>query len=385
MRRVLFGVIGLLVLLVVGFIAVPHLQSRALGQRLAADIAKVRSNVITRTPAPRNPQHDNGFACLAGMLKVTPRDLTPFSLNGPPKEPDLSPWVRGDAPLDTVPPELEERAAALSGWADEMRACGSSMTLKFVAGLEPWDALPRYGETVMALTRFTTLEVRRLVADKQPQLALERCNATLAFALDQSHLGLLGSMTAVASLRVLSTHCATAFNALPVEERKNFAPQWVVLSTRLASTKEVFEVERLTGSVVFFSPLVDTEGIPRPSEVASPGSTVVSRWVLRRLWSTWDARMRVLGDVAGNPVERAKAANEVEALFAEWWVPMELSIPANYEKFAVRLDEGRLILSVLQWLANGATGALPEGATRVEAGVEWKDLDGKAHVIPVVP
>ncbi len=385
MRRVLFGVIALIVLLVAGFVAVPFFQSRALGRQLAADVAAARANVVTRTPPPRNPQHDNGFACLAGMLKVTPRDLSPFSLNGATKEPDLSPWVRGDAPLDTVPPELEERARALSGWADEMRACGSSKSLKYFTGTEPWDDPPRHPEAVLALTRFTTFEVRRLVAEKQPQLALERCNATLAFALDQSHLGLLGAMTAVASVRVLASHCATAFNALSAEEKKSFAPQWVVLATRLASAKEMIETERLTASVTYFAPLVDTEGIPRVREAALLDSTMFSRYLMRRLWSAWDPRLRALVDVAEDPAGRVRASAEIDQLFSEWWVPVGPAAPVNYGKFAERLDEGRLVLSVLQWLANGASGVLPEGATRVDGGVEWKDLDGAPHVIPVAP
>lgn len=382
MRRVVIAVVTLLVVLVVGFAVVPHLQARTLSENLIRDVAALRATAWSRTPAPSNPQHDNGYQCVASVLKVTPRDLTPFKLSGPPADGgvDLQDWLKTEdpEPLDTLPPELDVRMQALVGWADGLRGCGDSSRLKLVDGFEPWDLPPRYGEAMMALTRYTWLETRRLLTTGQVELAFNRCNAALALAVDQSHQGLLGAMVAISSLQRLAPVCVEAFNGLPPELRAITSAQWVTLATRFESSKEVFEIERLSSSMWVFAPLSSDPDVPRSKEAPPVEQTPWGRYRYLRMWNEWDLRMRELAEVADVPEKRRPVAERLDAISA--W----LGSP-DYERFAQRLDLGRTLLSTLQWIGAGAKGEPPPGVTRVEGGVEWTDSDGKPRRIPVAP
>lgn len=377
MRRVLVAVVLLVVLLVAGVFSIPWFQAQRLGRQLAVDAKALQTRVVTRSPAPTQPLHDNGFACLAGMLKVTPRDLSPF------EKPDVLVWATGEKPLDTLPKDVDERMRALMNWSDELRACGSSMKLQPVEGLWPWDVPSRHGTAVMTLSRLTALETTRLLADNQAEMAFSRCNATLAMTLDQSQLGLLGAMEAVATLRTLAPRCAQAFHALSPEGKKQLGGQWVGLATRLASNREVLETERVVSALTLFSSVSPEGDLPRPSDLAPPPEGVLATPAMRLLWSRWDAAMRAYLDAVDDPATRAGADAAFLARVDAWWVPAHWAGTNTYGAYVKRLDEGRLILSVLQWLAAGASGPLPPGATRVDGAVEWTDSDGKPQRIPV--
>ena len=387
-RRVVFIVVGLVVLIAAAFLIIPYVQARSLGAQLATDVAAIRQTKWPRNPPVPSPKHDNGYQCFAAMLKVMPRDISPFDLKTDPTAPSLGAWVRVEdpEPIATMPPELDERAQALSKWFDELRECGNSRHLQYTAALEPWDLPPRYAEAMMALTRFTSLEVRKLVANGLPEEAFNRCSSTLAFTIDQSHQGLLGAMAAATTLRILAPRCIEAWGALPAALRPLSAPGWVTLATRFASAKEVFATERICSSIYFFEPLAPHVGVPHVPEVALLGdSTVISRWMSLRIWSAWDTRMRALSEAGDSPKERAEKSAAIDALGTSWLGPIAAGGGADYEKFGARIDQSRTILTTLQWISTGAKGEPPPGMTRVDGAVEFKDSDGKAHRIPVPP
>lgn len=387
-RRVVFIVVGLVVLIAAAFVGLPYLQARSLGAQLATDVAAIRQTRWPRNPPVPNPKHDNGYQCFAALLKVMPKDISPFDAKGDTTAPNLGAWVRTEdpEPIRTMPPELDARAQELSKWFDELRECGNSRHLQYVDTFEPWELQPRFAEAMMALTRFTSLEVRKLVANGLAEEAFNRCSSTLAFTLDQSHQGLLGSMAASSTLRILAPRCIEAWGALPAPLRPLSAPGWVTLATRFASAKEVLATERISSSIYFFEPMAPHAGVPHVDEVALLGeSTVLSRWLSLRLWSPWDARMRALAEVGDSPKERAEKSGAIDALGTTWLGPVAAAGGANYEKFGARIDQARTILTTLQWISAGAKGEPPAGMTRVDGAVEYKDADGKPHRISVPP
>lgn len=381
-RRVVFIVVGLVVVVAAAFLIIPYVQARSLGAQLATDVAAIRQTKWPRNPPVPNPKHDNGYQCFASVLKVMPKDISPFDVKTDTAAPGLGAWLRTDdaEPIETMPKELGERAQALSGWFDELRDCGNSRHLQYVDAIEPWKLAPRYVEAVMALSRFTSLEVRRLVSTGKAEEGFNRCNSTLAFTIDQSHQGLLGAVAASTSIRMLAPRCVEAWGAMPAAVRSAAASGWVTLATRLASTKEVLATERLCSAIYIFEPLAPHEGVPH---VSGPDSTTrIERWWLLRGWSPWDSRLRALAEVGDSPKERAERSASLDD-YATSWAPNAGT--ANYEKFGQRIDQGRTILSTLQWIGSGAKGEPPVGMTRVEGAVEFKDADGKAHRIPVPP
>ncbi|MGV3623209.1 MAG: hypothetical protein ACO1OB_20485 [Archangium sp.] len=385
-RRVVVVIVVLVLLLAAGFVIVPYVQAQSLGAQLATDVAALRETKWTRNPPVPNPLHDNGYQCFAAVLKVTPRDLSPFNINAPSKAPELAAWVRthDPEPLETLPPELAERMQALSKWASQVRDCGNSRHLQLVPELEPWELPPRYIEVVMALTRYTSLEVRQLVAQGRAEEALNRCNATLAFTIDQSHQGLLGAVAATSSVRMLSTRCVEAWNALSPELRALTGSQWLTLATRLAGTREVLATERLCSGIMAFEPFAPHEGVPHPKDVSAPDTTWLPRFMMLRLWPVWDARTRELVDAADEPQKRQEISASIDALSEGWMMPPQYAGTANYEKFVERIAEGRAMLSTLQWISAGAKGEPPAGMRRVEGALEWKDSEGIARRIPLV-
>lgn len=386
-RRVVFIVVGLVVVLAAAFLIIPFVQARSLGAQLATDVAAIRQTKWPRNPPVPNPRHDNGFQCFVAMLKVMPRDVSPFDGKGDTAAPNPGAWVRAEdpEPVKTMPPELDARAQELSKWFDELRDCGNSRHLQYVDALTPWALPPRYGEAVMALSRFTSLEVRKLVANGLAEEAFNRCSSTLAFTLDQSHQGLLGAMVASASLRMLAPRCIEAWGALPAPLRPLTSAGWVTLATRFASAKEIFATERVCSSIYLFEPLAPHQGVPHVDELLLSDTTVISRWLVLRSWSSWDARMRALSQAAESPKERAQQAAALDALGQSWMSPANFAGAANYEKFGERVDQTRTVLTTLQWISGGAKGEPPPGMTRVDGAVEYKDADGKVHRIAVPP
>ena len=362
---------GVLVLAVpFGLYLVWDAHTRALGNALVSDFGAVKHRVIKRDPVPQAALHDNGYQCLGSMLDVTTADFEPFSGK------TLDEFITGEKPISELSPAVRERMQVFSPWAASLRSCGSSVQLTWVDGLSPWadDAHPRstrLTQAVPALITFTALELRVLLADGQPEVALERCTATWALAADQSHLSLLGGLYARLAVRRLAPACGQALAAVPPEVRTQLARQWSALRNRLAPVKEVVEADRLGTAVRTFA-WVSSEAIRSQLPATSPGVTFAAKIQSGRTWREWDEAMRQLSAVVETPsAERQKAAARVDAL-----------VDLQFEKFLTSYEETFVLLDLLADLAAGGAKPLPPSVSRTEQGLEFVSAQGPRLIIP---
>jgi hypothetical protein len=315
MRRLLFG-LGVVAATAVALLLFWRAQTATLANALTADLAAARQTSIKRDPPPRAPMHQNGYQCLGSMFDVTAADFGAF---GAKNAASLEPFITGASPAGEISLELRSQMLAFSPWASALRECGDSMQLSWVEGLSPWATQPntrwqRLVDAMPALIEFTALELRVLLADGQPEVALERCSATWALAADQSHLGLAGAANARLSLKRLSPACRDALAAVPPEVKAQVAKQWPPLKKRLASTKALVEAERLATSLQRFA-WVSDEAVRAKGAVMPAATDFSSRVRAGREWSAWDAAMRTLLTVADSPgPERQRSVKEVDAI-----------------------------------------------------------------------
>lgn len=362
----------LLLLLAVLVIAIPGIlflvwdaQTRALGNTLVADFTAAKARVITRTPVPRAPLHENGYQCLGQMLDVTAPDYGPFGA------PELADFITGKKPITELSPDVRARMLKFSPWAVTLRGCAESLELRWVDGLSPW-APPthprqlRLAGAIPALIDFTALELRVLLGDGQPEVALERCTATWATVADQSHLGLVGARHARKAASTLAPACGEALAKAPAEAKAQIARQWPHLRNRLAPVKELIEAERLGSSVRTFA-WVSSEAITSqlPGVVAPGTSGLMSRIAAGRTWRAREAALRALAQTSG--AERTRAADAIEPGLGQ-------DLTAYEETF--------VLFELLADLAAGGSKPLPAGVTRTEQGLEFASADGQKLVIP---
>lgn len=376
MRKVAL-IIGVLAIAVPGLLYLRwDWQTRALANALLTDVTATRQRIIARRPPPRAPVHDNGFQCLGAMLEVTPADFSPFYGNG-----TLNAFITGQKPISELPSEVHERMLQLSPWAASLRACGESMKLGYVDGVVPWAAAQhprqlRLADAIPALIEFTALELRVLLGDKQPEVALERCSATWAMVADQSHLGLTGAMNARMAVRRLAPACGEALAAVPPDVRAQLAAQWAPLRNRLALPHEVLELERLNTSVLVFAWLADEVVRAQLPASTPPGDGDLKRRLgAGRQWRAFDESMRRLIAVADTPGPERVSAGAAAA------GPVGSQVP--YVKFVTAYEETFLLLDLLADLAAGGSKPLPPGVTKTEQGLEFVNTDGQKLLIPV--
>lgn len=379
-------IIGLVLLSLLASLGVAwRLQTRALGDALVQDLAAVKKVTLARTPAPRAPLHDNGLRCLGEMLDVTPGDLTPFAGEG---KPALEPFIIGARPLSELPPEVRARLLALSPWAAAMRGCGDSMQLAWVEGLSPWTPSShprpqRLAAAMPALLEFTALELRVLLADAQPAVALERCGSTWAMAADQSHLGLLGATSARMAVRRLAPACAEALAAVSPEVRAQVARQWAPLKNRLASNGELVEHERLHLTLLAFAWVAsEAQRAQLPPVSALGPADLKIRLRTERTWRGWDAAMRQLAAVAATPgpARDAAAAGVDRALEGAWG-----QLSSQYSTYLTTWEETAMLLDLLADLAAGGIKPLPPGVTRTATELDFVNAQGQHLVLPLRP
>ena len=371
MKRLLLLLGVLVIALPFGLYLVWDAQTRALGNALVADFTAQQHRTIKRTPAPLSALHDNGYQCLGSMLDVTTADFEPFSGK------TLDDFITGQKPISELPPPVRERMLSFSPWAASMRNCGSSMHLSWVDGLSPWaeDAHPRsvrLTQALPALIAFTALELRVLVADGQPEVALERCTATWALVADQSHLSLLGGMYARLAVRRLAPACGEALAAVPPEVRTQLAQQWAALRNRLAPVKELIEADRLGTAIRSFA-WVSSEAVRSQLPSSAPSSTFMGRLQVGRTWRAYDQAMRQLSAVAELPApERLKAAADVDAI-----------VDLQFAKYLSSYEETFVLLELLADLAAGGGKPLPVGVTRTDQGLTFASAESPKLLIPI--
>jgi hypothetical protein len=359
-------------------------QTRTLGNALLADLTTAKKVIITRTPPPQAPLHENGYQCVGGMMDVTPTDFAPFYG----QQSGLEDYITGTKPISDLPRDVRARMQSFSPWATSLRGCGESLQLSWVDGISPWAPetqlrQARLAAAIPALIEFTALELRVLLADQQPEVALERCTQTWAMVADQSHLGLVGALHARMAVRRLAPACGAALAAVPPEVRTQVAKPWAALRSRLAPAHELIELERLKSSLVVFA-WVSGDAIrpqlpPAALPVGEPG--LKRRLRVGRLWHQWDGAMRKLGSVADAPgAERVGASEAVDAVFAG---TTDVNAATQYAKFLTAVEETAVVLDLFADLAAGGTKPLPAGVTKTDKGLEYDNGQGQKLVIAI--
>lgn len=383
-RRVLLAIGALVVLMVAGLLLSWHLQERALGEALVADITATMARPIERSAKPESFKHENGYACFAGMVDVTPKDLSPFEMKD-------SEVLKEVMDAGVMPEALLPKVTSLEPWAESMRACGDSEQLKFVDGVTPFasfgDAKSERGnQALLALSRLTRLQARMLARDEQWQTIAERCAGTLEVALDRSHVNLIGAMIAASAVKQLSPQCGVALQRASAEARPALAKRFGALPSRLVSSREVVEVERQTLGLMMYGWRLSSEvRATLPSGEQLVAEEWWPRFMSARLWSRWDRSMRQLS-VAAEQGEAARldASRAHDRVMEVWWAPAELSGQPDYEKFFVRLDETALLLRALSELAAAREVTLSPKLARTAEGVEFTDFKGEKLLIPLL-
>ncbi len=353
MRRTVL-ILALLLLAAALYVVFAMRSASAVERRLEEDKTALRARTITRALPVSEPVHDNGFACLEGLLKVTPADLTPFG------GAELLPWVRGDKPMTELPEAAGERLRMMAQWADSLRACGASRDLRFTETLTPWSPRSNQTAALTALTHLTALETWRDYAQAKPADAAARCEVTLNVLLDQTHFGVSRAREALAlSTDVLLPVCARVWSDVPSAARSLMAPRWV-FTPRVAPWEEALRTELVAQSATLF---------------AAPEGSWLKRFEVQRAHAKWDERARAFVSTSGTP-ELARAQQELRELTKSLALSTQFPEQGDDE----RADYQRRLaqLEVLTWLARGASGEPPYGK-RVDAGLE---LDGRVIPLP---
>lgn len=345
MRRALSVLVAVFIVVAAAFIVTPRVEAQRLGRQLLADVTVLRTREMPRATPVREPIHDNGFLCLAGMLKVTPRDLAPFDVPG-----DFT-------PTESTPKQLN----AVAAWADNLRACGESRWLRFALGAAPWDDGAELVRVALALSRITALQVRDDLAKGRAVEASLRCQATYAAAFDWTRLGPHGVVGALGLSRQLLPACADALRGLPAEVRVDASQTWGALLPRVVTLRELLETTRVAASVRNFGGLSGVEGLPPPVPRV-PAASALERFEERRLWPKWDAAFRHLVD-APDAAARDAAVKQLDALVGG---VSPVTIDARLQEH--RLQQLATISMALTWFAGGAAGNPPVGE-RTDAGL----------------
>ena len=381
-RKVLLGIGGLVLAMVAAIPLSWHVQRGALGDALVADLEATATRTIARKPPLDAPKHENGFACYAAVIETTPTDLSPFELKDAGVFFELM-----DAGVVAEP--WLTKVARLEPWAESVRSCGSSKKLEFVPSVTPLSTLSdakaeRGTQVILALSRMTRLQARRLAVEGKWEEIAELCAGSLEVALDRSHLGLVGGMIASSLVRQLSPPCGAALQHLRPDSRKTWARRFGALPARLISNAELIETERQAMELMAFGWLLSEQQKARtPPSDSLTYDAPLSRFALARLWGQWDRCLRRLGAAARiEGRERKEASSKCDEVWHGWWIPNEHSARADYERFFARMDDTALLLGLLAELARGSEVTLSPRLVRSAAGLEFTDGQGEKVSIP---
>lgn len=377
-RKGLLVVVGLVVLLVVGFFAASIHRNHQLGQRLVDDVAalRARKHVLLRPEGAPPPAVENGSVCLASTLGVAPYDLSPFSN----RSGDVKEFVDGKKPLTELSQDLRDRLDTLRPWVAAVRACGDAATVSIAPNAEPWSVnVPAL--KLSSAGRHTALDVRIMLHDQRVGEALEACTATMEVALNGSRESVMNAMTASAVVKTLAGVCAEAWSLADGPTRKHFGGRWVLLGTRFGSEREVFESERVTMSLMLFLPYASEDARAKlPANPMPVELPPVQRLYLGRVWSNWDAAMRKVVE-ANDDASRA-AAKQALRDTRPWWLPVEAwLLDFDSSQFHERMEFQRALLNTLASFATNGSTPLPSSVTSDETTVTLTDVDGAKLVL----
>lgn len=393
MRRVLVGVLAILLGLPLAGWAVLRRQAATLGAQLVDDAHRLDDVRFTRAGRPGNE-----LDCLGHHADVAPDT----SRAVPWTHPVVLGVREGSLPVAELPPEMREVLDARTPWLDSLTACAALDTVAPTAGLGPIpepnhprrQALPRLQESVMSLL---PLRLRARLADGRVDEAALACTAGLQLGLDVYRLeGLEGLLGALATTRALVPACAAAADAASPGGRARFLAAVERLRGELPPFSRDMQLERVQLSLRLFGAWLPADldarlpaaarAITASARAATTERGLVPTTALRLSWRRFDAAMRRCAEAADLP-EPARTAALVAAMkgFESPTLHRFLTAePADlrYQLYAQEADQLRVMLELLAVAArlhDAPLAPVPSGYTRVDTP------DGLVTLTPTRP
>jgi hypothetical protein len=390
-RRVLVGVLAVLLGLPVSGWLVLRRQASALGARLVEDAQALEALRFSRAGTPGNE-----LECLGHHA-----DLAPDSSRAVPWTHPVVLGIReGSLPIDTLPAPMRAHLDAHTPWLGSLLSCAALDTVAPTTGVGPIpdvshprrQRVPRLQESVMALL---PLRLRLLTATGQPDLATAECTAGLQLALDVYRLeGLEGLLGALATTRALVPACGAAADAASPEARRAHLAAIERLRAELPPFSRVMQLERVQSSLRLFGawlpPDLDAR-LPPGARAATASARAVtterglaSTTALRLYWRRFDAAMRRCADVADleEPTRTTALVDAMKGFESPTLHRFFTSEPADlrYQLYAQEADQVKVMLELLAAAArlrDAPDAAVPPGLTRAQH-------DGLVTVTPVM-
>lgn len=377
LRRVALTILTLLLGILAIAVIATDLQRRRLTESLVTDAEAILSKTTTLPGTSSAPAHENGFACLADVLKTAP-SYGSFSTHA------------GDERLAAAPRVSDATRAQLDlmrAWMESARGCADASFLKPVPGVRPFELGDAHTTAFLALGRATFAQHRVLAEEQRWADIADTCASTLELALDQTHLNLLSALTAENVLKRILPGCINALTQLDGESRASRAPRFAKLAERMATSREIMETERVEAAAYGYARLLSDEQRthlpPLNYVLLNHSRNLLAPVQLTRVWRASDPLMRQLAEHADTPgPARGRALEQLAELESLWWVPEEGRVVPLYGPFLLRFDDMRTLLKVLALSAAGETN-FPPSITRTSNGLVFMGTDGKTLELPL--
>ena len=393
MRRVLVGVLIVILGLPLAGWAVLRRQASTLGTQLVADAHRLDDVRLTRAGLPGNE-----LDCLGHHADVAPDT----SRTVPWTHPVVLGVREGSLPITDLPADMRAVLDARTPWLASLAECAALDTVAPTAGLGPIpepnhprrQLLPRLQESVMSLL---PLLLRVRLAEGRADDAALACTAGLQLALDVYRLeGLEGLLGALATTRALVPACAAAAYAASPDGRRAFLATVELLRGELPPFSRVMQLERVQLSLRLFGPWLPADldaqlpaaarTITASARAATTERGLVPTTALRLYWRRFDAAMQRCAEAADLP-EPARTAALVAAMKGFESPTLHrffTSEPADlrYQLYAQEADQLRIMLELLAVAArlhDAPLTAVPPGFTRVDTP------DGLVTLTPAQP
>jgi hypothetical protein len=351
MRRVLFGLVLVIVLLPAAAWLLLQRQARALGAPVVADAQALAARRVELAGAP---EPGSVFDCLGPVADASP-DLSRIL---PWSDPTIMAVSAGSAPWSTLNPAQQLQVDAAEGWVAGALGCGRRTSIGPTAGLGPFadvrhgrrQSMPRLME---ALSTAGVLSLRRTLEAGDADLVLDRCAdglvATVGWLRLEGLEAMLPTLGASAGFRRL---CGEAKGRASEAARARFQGRITAVRALAPDYAEVMRLERTQLALRLFGAwLPDDLDAQLPGD-ARAGTKLQrdSKWArgvlgtlaLRLYWRRFDAGLReveaacALPPVARDSAIRA-AQGHLDAPLLKRFFASE-PVDLRYEMYAAYLD-----------------------------------------------
>jgi len=366
-RSLLTFASGVLILLVaaVGAFAWLSLRAGALGDRLVQ-----QANEQVRATWPRPSHVDSptpgSFGEALSVLMPEVQRLHKSSDYGVlDKDKACQPVeqgkVRFEAMAEPCRELFESRRELLPRILAATRAQTGGLPPGLTAFSEPQHPFQKSRGTLRYLSKFATLEIRRLLSQGQPAAAVDTCLDALAlsreFALGS---GLMGMLLSSRSIETLYQPCASALDAAPVERKRQALGQLARLRQGFPPLSSVIHSDSVLTQLSYYGNLLSKEQLaamePGAAALARDGMdyTVLPgpRVLARHHWRTSVRFFDALVAAADLPPgERQKAFARIDLALEKRWFDVPPDDAGQLHRLALEADRRGLLLEALRTLA----------------------------------